>query len=614
MFYKKKLTKKQWILYPFLLLFLTLFILLVYTQTNDRFLFRQFSEELFSSELSSNSLSLHYTLAYPEKYGFTDEITLPVYTGLSDPGKEKEELLSTLSKLSRISRNNLDDRDAYAYDLLMRYLNLKLKGTEFSYYSEPFSPNSGIQSGFPILLADYTFRRKQDVENYLDILEQSDAYLTGLLQYETEKANAGLFMSDSSAAKVIRQCDTIMDEDDLKEGTHFLHTNFKERIVALVEAGEISQEEAENYLSENDRLLTTVVRPAYEKIGDTFTLLMGKGSNENGLCYFPKGREYYEYLLAETTGSNRSVAEIKRLLFADFKENYNALITLLSEYPEIADANLTASFDLSPSSPEEILSDLQKHLSKDFPAFPIESGDFSPGVTIKSVSSSMEDYTSPAYYLTPPIDDMSTNIIYINQKSISSNLSLYTTLAHEGYPGHLYQTVYSQLYSTQEGDSLIRHLLHYGGYVEGWAYYVEDLSYQYAKDLVKTNAYAGAYYEACRLNRNLHLCLYSLLDISIHYDGASLNQVAQILQSIGITNQNTTSSIYQYIVEEPANYPKYYLGFLEIKMLKEQAMNFWGNEFSLYRFHQFLLENGPSDFISLREQLQASSSSIMLSK
>ena len=144
----------------------------------------------------------------------------------------------------------------------------------------------------------------------------------------------------------------------------------------------------------------------------------------------------------------------------------------------------------------------------------------------------MEDYSSPAYYLTPPIDDMERNIIYINGKNTPDNLTLYTTLAHEGYPGHLYQTVYSQLYLNQNNASHIRYLLHYGGFVEGWAYYVENLSYSYARDQVKDNAYASAYYEACRLNRNIHLCLYSLIDIAIHYDGATQEQIQKILHSI----------------------------------------------------------------------------------
>lgn len=610
MSFKQKLTIKKKFIFPALLLLAVLIFLGICIPAGDSFRFKRISEKLFQTELEGNTLSLHYTLAYPENYGFEDNAVLPCYMGTdseaasdNDVISDRETIQKLLSSLSHISKERLSETDSYTYDLLVRYLERKLSGTEFEYYTEPFSPGSGIQSGLPILLADYTFRRKQDVEDYLSILDQTDEYLSGLLLYETEKADAGLFMPEYSASKIIDQCSAIMDKEQLENGTHFLHTTFEERIAALVEEGIISQQEAEQYLSENDRLLTTVMAPAYEQIADTFTILSQKGCNDYGLYYYPDGRAYYEYLLASTTGSDRSVSEIKRLLFEDFQKNYNEMLILLSKYPEIADSGLAASFDLPLSEPSGMLEDLRERMAEDFPSFPSESGDFKTAVTIKSVSPSMENYSSPAYYLTPPIDDMKNNIIYINGKNTTDNLTLYTTLAHEGYPGHLYQTVYSQLYLTQNDSVNLRHLLHYGGFVEGWAYYVENLSYYYAEDQVKNNAYASAYYESCRLNRNIHLCLYSLIDIAIHYDGATPEQIQKILGSIGITSSASVTAIYQYIAEEPVNYIKYYLGYMEIELLKEKAAVLWGNEFTPYRFHKFILETGPSDFAGLNEQL-----------
>lgn len=610
MSFKQKPTIKKKFIFPALLLLAVLIFLGICIPAGDSFRFKRISEKLFQTELEGNTLSLHYTLAYPENYGFEDNAVLPCYMGAdseaasdNDVISDRETIQKLLSSLSHISKERLSKTDSYTYDLLIRYLERKLSGTEFEYYTEPFSPGSGIQSGLPILLADYTFRRKQDVEDYLSILDQTDEYLSGLLLYETEKADAGLFMPEYSASKIIDQCSAIMDKEQLENGTHFLHTTFEERIAALIEEGIISQQEAAQYLSENDRLLTTVMAPAYEQIADTFTILSQKGCNDYGLYYYPDGRAYYEYLLASTTGSDRSVSEIKRLLFEDFQKNYNEMLILLSKYPEIADSGLAASFDLPLSEPSGMLEDLRERMAEDFPSFPSESGDFKTAVTIKSVSPSMENYSSPAYYLTPPIDDMKNNIIYINGKNTTDNLTLYTTLAHEGYPGHLYQTVYSQLYLTQNDSINLRYLLHYGGFVEGWAYYVENLSYYYAEDQVKNNAYASAYYESCRLNRNIHLCLYSLIDIAIHYDGATPEQIQKILGSIGITSSASVTAIYQYIAEEPVNYIKYYLGYLEMELLKEKAAVLWGNEFTPYRFHKFILETGPSDFTGLNEQL-----------
>lgn len=612
MSFKEKLIAKKRFICSFALILSALGVLCLYMVTKDELRFNRLSERLFLSELEGNTLSLHYTLAYPENYGFEGKAVLPCYTGRNmntlsenEVSSEEEETLHILSALSRISKDRLPSEDAYTYDLLVRYLCLRLSGLEFDYYSEPFSPDSGIQSGLPILLADYTFRRKQDVEDYLSLLDQTDEYLSGLLLYEEEKAQAGLFMADYSAAKVIEQCTVIMDKEQLKEGTHFLHTTFEERMNELTEQGLLSDEEARQYLSENDRLLTTVMAPAYEQIADTFTLLSGSGRNEYGLYYFPEGREYYEYLLASATGSSRSITEIKRLLFEDFRKNYDDMLQLISKYPEITNPEFTASLDLPLSSPSQMLQDLQSRMSEDFPPFPSQDGNFQTTVNIKAVSPSMEDYSSPAYYLIPPVDDMKNNTIYINRKNAPDNLTLYTTLAHEGYPGHLYQTVYSQLCLNRNSSPDLRCLIRYGGFVEGWAYYVENLSYFYAEDMVKENAYAAAYYESCRLSRNIHLALYSLIDIAIHYDGATPMQVQEILQSIGVTDLSSVAAIYRYIAEEPVNYLKYYLGYLEIELLKEEAGKLWGEDFTPYRFHTFLLETGPSDFTGLSELLRS---------
>ena len=603
MSFKKKMSRKQWGICFTILTFIVTLTLFVWFLTDDTRKFRNLSGELFVSELSGDTLSLHYTLAYPEKYGIKEKASLPSYQVSST--ENIAYIQSLLDKLENISPEHLNEDDSYTYGLLTRYLTLQLSGTEFPYYAEPLSPSSGMQSALPILLADYTFRSAKDVEDYLHLLDQTDTYLEQLVKYEREKAGQGLFMSDASAAKVIDQCTSIMDPNALSSGTHFLHTTFAERLNVLLTKGLISQDQADQWISENDRLLTTVVAPAYEDTADAFITLSGSGQNEKGLFYFPKGRDYYLFLLASSTGTDRDISEIKQMLFEDFQQNYLALFALLEKYPELSSIDFGENLKLPFESPGDMLADLRTRMENDFPSFPETEVDFHPACTIKKVSSSMEEYSSPAYYLTPPMDDPETNIIYINQKNQPDSLSLYTTLAHEGYPGHLYQTVYSHLYFDAHDIAPIRGILHYGSYVEGWAYYVENLSYFYAQSIVEDQPFQAAWYEACRLNRNLQLCIYSLLDIAIHYEGADISQVQKILMKIGITSSETVTAIYEYIVEEPVNYLKYYLGFLEFLDLKSEAQRLWGSNFSDMAFHRFILETGPSDFQGLREKLSA---------
>ena len=614
---KLKFSRKLRILTFSLIATLSVVLCLYLYGTKDTRQFERLSCDLLDTELSGNTINLHYTLAYPENYGLSADPILP--SSFTD-GDTRAQITEWQRRLSRIDPQKLDPQDRYAYLLFDRFLALTLEGSDFTYYTDPLSPSSGMVSGLPVLLADYTFRIKKDVEDYLGILEQTGTYFDALIQYEQEKSSAGLFMSDTSADNVIEQCDSIMDPVLLSGGSHFLQQTFTERLDGLVSDKIITEEEKQQYIHKNDLLLTTVMAPAYERVGDAFLVLKGTGTNPYGLCYYPEGKEYYTYLLAKATGSSRSIPEIRRLLEKDYQENFHALRDLIKDHPGLLkvsseDFSLTSvgSSDTLYKLSDAILADLQKQMEPDFPKLTCISEDKNGrenevennpiSCQLKMVSPSMQAYSSPAYYLTPPIDDLQRNTIYLNEPNITDDLTLYTTLAHEGYPGHLYQTVYSQSFLNQQNASCIRSLLHYGGFVEGWAVYVENLSYGYATQLTK-NEETAAYIEACRLNRNLHLCLYSYMDIAIHYDGATPEQIGRFLENLGLGQHTNVETIYEYLVEEPCNYLKYYLGYLEFLSLKQQAEELWGTDYSDYRFHKFVLETGPSDFRSLGELLE----------
>lgn len=170
------------------------------------------------------------------------------------------------------------------------------------------------------------------------------------------------------------------------------------------------------------------------------------------------------------------------------------------------------------------------------------------------------------------------------------NLTLFTTLAHEGYPGHLYQTVY---YSATNPDS-IRSLLSFGGYTEGWATYSEMLSYYFAP-LSDEQA------TLMQRNSSVILGLYALADMGIHYDGWTLLDTVSFFRDYGIQDTKTIEEIYNLIIADPGNYLKYYIGYVEFLELKKKAIEKWGDDFSQERFHKAILETGPAPFDILEE-------------
>ena len=316
--------------------------------------------------------------------------------------------------------------------------------------------------------------------------------------------------------------------------------------------------------------------------------LRGTGKNENGLYYLDGGQEYYQYLLRSQVGVYASPEVIEQRLYRQLFADYQEMSELLEEHPDLI--SRVFSEDLPKSKPKDTLEELESLYQKDFPKLE------EPKYEVKYVHKSMENYLSPAFYLTPPIDTQSPNTIYINQASQTSNLELFTTLAHEGFPGHLYQTLY---FSRQDPDP-IRNLITCGGYIEGWATYIESYAY----------GYADAAPELTRLlwlNRSVNLNLYCLLDIGIHYHGWTLSQVSQYLKMFGFQDEAVIEEIYQYIIETPANYLRYYVGYLGFYDLKSAVQQKEGNSFDLKEFHRDVLEIGPAPFPIVQKYLGLSS-------
>lgn len=594
----------------FIILFLLAFsgmTLFLFSYQRDEKRFANITTELFVGEMKANTLNMHYTLAHPENFGVYDYKPVLSCYNAEQRLYSQAQTENTLAALDALHTEKLSPQDAYLQQLLIRSLKNSLLLSDFAYYSEPLSPSSGTQSQLPILLAEYAFRSRRDVEDYLALLDQTDEYFASLLLYEQEKAAAGLLMPAVFLKEVREQCDAIVTKEALEEGTHFLQTTFQERLGPLIQSGEITSTEAQNYLTQNDRLLKTVLLPAYISLGDGLLLLEDESILPAGLAALPEGKRYYEQLLISETGSYRSVDEVQTMLTDQFAKEYDSIRKIITEHPDILQNYNDESLSVFPyiDAPQMLL-DLQKRMSEGFPPLPGGAAQ----AAVKAVSPSLEDYCAPAFYLTAPLDDTDSNTIYINRRKTPADLDLYTTLAHEGYPGHLYQTVYYNRTACASHERPVRELLWYGGYQEGWALYVELLSNDYAADLLREH---GQEQEALLAkleghNRSLQLCLYSMLDIMIHYQGASYGQIAKVLENFGVTDIDSMKAIYYYIIQSPCNYLKYYLGYLEILSLQETAEELWGEKYTDYRFHSFYLDCGPSDFLSLRERLAAEES------
>lgn len=534
--------------------------------------FREYTENLFCDAVAASTISLHYTLKEPEKFGITEEKAV-----WGEAGQEPEAVRASAENMQRaletFDYDSLNMQNRITYDILEYEAASSSEAADYILYEEPLSLVSGAQTQYPVVLSEYPFYDRQDADIYLQLLETTGDYFDSLLVFERRKAEEGLFMSDQSLDTVLEQCRSFLDMGD----GNYLYSTFADRIGELAD---LSEKEKSEYIQDNALAVEDYIFPAYEKLMRGLEELRGSGSNEKGLCCFPEGRAYYELLARRSVGTGRTVEEMRSLIREQMEDDLSAMEQILGAAAEEAEESARANASiLGENAPQLILDRLKEKIRIAFPEMPEAE------LEVKYVPEEMEEHLSPAFYMIPAIDNTEENVIYINRGHMSDDLTLFTTLAHEGYPGHLYQTVY---YESTDPDPL-RSVMDFGGYVEGWATYAEMCSY-YLTPLPEQQA------AVLQKNSSLILGLYALADIGIHYDGWDLMDTVAFYSNYGITDTETVREIYELIIGSPANYLKYYVGYVEFLELKKEWAGASDGSFSQKEFHQAVLDVGPAPF------------------
>lgn len=539
--------------------------------------FSEFCTTLFREEMKSNTMNLHFTLKDPKAAGIDSyEITLGSLSGDS-PHNQARQLKKLSEELKKYSHRSLKGKDRLTCRLLSDYISRQQNLAAYPYYDEPLTPSGGVTSQLPVLLAEYTFRNTRDIKDYLGLLSQMDTYFLGILDYEQKKADAGLFMSDEACLKVIEGCEVFTEHPD----DNFLIDTFSNRLNAM---DGLTDTQKNAYLKQHSKVLSDHVIPAYSQMIKGLTMLLGRGHNNWGLCNFPEGKAYYEAVVSADTGCDDSVEDLFSQITKARREDLTFCQNLLEKNPKLA--SQSPKPDAALKEENAMLSRLQKEILTDFPAPPQTE------VEICHVDPALSEYLAPAFYITAPIDDISHNRIYINDAKNDTDIYYFTTLAHEGYPGHLYQTICTSSYGAPE----VRSLLNYPGYTEGWATYTEMQAFYYAgldPDLASLLQH----------NQAATLSLYATADIGIHYFGWEKEKIAAFWSEYGVDDTATVKRITDLILEEPGNYLKYYVGYLKFRQMREQ-LALENKSFSVSAFHEAILRTGPSPFSVLEETVR----------
>ncbi len=549
--------------------------------SQDQARFEALTDELFKDTVTSSLLDLHYTVTDPAGMGLSKPADLYGEISLAALKEDTASCQEMLDRLDQIKKSRLDPQSQLDYDILRYRLETEVSAAGLEAYAQPLAPTIGTQAQLPILLAEYAFYTEEDIEDYLSLLSGLDDHFRQLLAFEQEKADLGLMITDDGIDRVLDSCRPYLEdgEDNVLAGT------FSERLDGV--AG-LTDEQKAAYIERHSQLIATAFIPAYEHLIQGLEALKGTGTVEGGLCFYPEGKAYYRYLVYSSTATScKNVDTLRKSIEKRLKEDRQSIIRLLRAQPELVEKLDDAGFALT--DPEEIVTYLQDAIREDYPE-PI-----CPDYSLHYVPKALEEVLSPAFYLTPPMDRAAVNPIYINRGSYAATDQLFTTLAHEGYPGHLYQSSYF----VSKDPAPIRHAISFGAYSEGWATYAEYDAYRLDPDMSPSMARLLA------LDSSVNLGIHAYIDIMVNDQGWKVPQIHDFIADYySDPDMQTSTALYEVMIDNPANYLEYYVGYLEFSDMRQKAEKALGERFQPIEFHRFLLGLGPAPFAVIRERLE----------
>ena len=549
--------------------------------------FDQFLESCFKEFATENTVTLHFKLSTPSSYGIKNEIS-PTYGEISSDALKKncQRSKELLQELYTFPTSSLSKKQKLTWQIFQDYLNETIMSEKYILYSSPLGSN-GLPSDIPVTLSEYRFDNEKDIKDYLSLVNQIPELFTEILDFEEARRNADIVSPSFVISDTIDQINQFLAAS---EENNLLVQSFEERVNSL---DTLSEDQKASYIANNRLLVTNKVLPAYEDLKANLQDYIDSDTNETGkerLCEYENGQDYYRFLLTSDVGTDMSPEECITALETQLKDTVKDISSLTAKNKDLYTEYLSATPSLS--EPKEIMEELKADSLVDFPEIKNIS------YKLKNVPDALAGTSACAFYLIPPIDSKNANIIYINNNRVDSN-EMFSTLAHEGYPGHLYQTNY--FLSTN--PSPLRTFLHCDGYDEGWGTYAQLYSYNFIefKDVdEKTQSQLRQLY---RDNDLLSLSLSSLSDLYVNYKNYDENALADYLKTYGI-DKTAARNLYRYVIENPTTYLSYSIGYYELNKLEEDMAASLGKSFKPSYFHEAVLNVGSCNFAILRQEIE----------
>ena len=526
----------------------------------------------FVEDMKSDYTSMRFGVEDPAAMGITGvEVSLG---HIEDPEK-LDMYKQRLEAIKKFKASDLTPDQQNMLKCMEDYFDLMIDNYSIEEdYTFLFTPNSGLNNNLTTIFTEIDIRNEQDIKDVITLLNDSGRYLQEAIDYTKKQAEKGIVQPDSVIDSVIENCEKFVANVDNNEVIKIVTA----KIDKLNIAG------AAEYKNQVAEAVKTVLIPGFQSVIDMYRALKGKATKSGKLCeYGEEGDATYEILVRFKTSTNQSINDLIEFVDDMIFDCLDGIYDVMNE------VEITEGYGYS--EPKEIIEYIKTKMKDDFPAFedlPYEVDFLDPSVTSPNVS---------AYYLISPVDNPKRNCIKVNPSfSDRDPDGMCITLAHEGYPGHLYQNTY---YLINHPDNEYRYTMDYLGYGEGWAEYCETLAYGYFLKNQKEIKYL-------QLNNIFSYCLYALADLEMHYNGWGVKEITDYLSQFFYPDsaQSYAEAIYEANIGDPGMFLPYAVGLSKMWSLYQNAQKEMGRKFNIKEYNRVILDAGACTFEMLEEKVK----------
>lgn len=548
--------------------------------------FDEFMKQEFVESMEQSYPNTHIILENPKDYGVdTSKTKVQIDKELNETTmKENKELNEKSAKaFKEFDRDTLSDEQKETYDIYSYMLDYttEMNDSKFDYMSMPLESMTGMHTQLPTLFSDWTLRNEQDVKDVITLMKSVRPYMGSILAYTKKQEEKGTLMLDIKSVK--EYCEKVVKEDVNSS----VLTGLNESIDNL----KLGDDKTKQYKAELKKAFQEYFLPAYSDIIKTMKELDSSKNNTLGLSHMKNGKEYYELLFKQATGTDKSIEDIKKELNSMSRSSLLAVQSVISKNKNLYDEYVNGKIKTKYKDFESMLKDLDKDIKDDFPSVGTLN------YRIRPIGEDLASGGVAAYFNIPALDGTTPKQIRVNMLEDALNvqsLETFSTVAHEGIPGHMYQIAYA--YKNVK-DPWRNSMASFLGYTEGYATYTELYALKYLD---------GVSADAVKLQQNMVVyqdCLIALADIGIHYEGWTKEDLSNFLEENGL-GVSDVSDFYNQLQANPTAFLSYYVGYVQIANLKKDAQEELKDKFNDRDFHEAILKSGAAPFHVVEENVK----------